>query len=102
MADLYLKVDKDKADKTRTKISVHSADLLVFTNVSDELLRITVDKSDALLDAEDITAEVDLFKLAAGATKKFRVNEKYRGKELKFTATIGSSQADDPIIIVEP
>jgi hypothetical protein len=101
MADVYLKIDKDKADRTRTKISVRSEDVVVFTNVSDEALRITVGKNDALFDAEDITKEIDLFKVAGGATKKFRVNKKYCGSEFKFTATIGSSQAEDSIIIVE-
>ena len=99
MAIITLRVfTKDK--KTHTRISVGSRDTLVFKNDSQtETLRVTVDKPDALI--ED-GKQIAKFEVKPEGKKSFSMNQHYPLESMfKYTAKIGSSEAEDPIIIID-
>ncbi len=86
--------------RTYTGFPVRRGDSVVFENDSqNEILRITIDKEDALLD--DKGQGVDMIKIAPGGCKALMVSKKYPiNSVIRYSATIGSSKTEDPIIVI--
>ncbi len=85
--------------KTHTKFPVAKDDRLIFHNDSDETLRITVDKAEALL---QYGKPIDLIKIAPRGSATFEINPAFEvNAEFKYTATIAGFETEDPIIIIE-
>ncbi len=98
MAVIKLRIFTEN-NKTRTGFVVRNTDTLLFQNESDETLRVTVDRADALqLHGE----AVDLFKIEPGEEMSFSIGEGCGDdSKFKYTATSGRSEAEDPVIIID-
>jgi hypothetical protein len=99
MAEIRLRIFTEN-NKTRTGFVVKGDDTLVFQNGSDQTLRVTVDNADAI--SEHGKGPTDLFKIEPGQQKSFSGNAGCgHDSTFKYTATIGRSEAEDPVIIID-
>ncbi len=85
--------------KTRTGFVVKGDDTIKIKNDSPEVLRITVDSSDALQQHGEGT---DLIRIEPGHEETFSIGDGCgHDSKFKYTATIGRSEAEDPVIIID-
>lgn len=102
MAKLDLHILK-RNDKTFTKFDKNrDNDKIVFHNLdtTDQLV-VTIESQPGLGDALcKGTQPVNSFVVAAGSKEPFKLCSAYTGDSFKYTAQIGTSTAEDPIIII--
>ena len=99
MADIRLRIFTEN-NKTLTGFVVKGNDTLIFQNDSDQTLRVTVDSAEAI--SEHGKGPTDLFKIEPGQQKSFSINDGCaHNSKFKYTATIGRSEAEDPVIIID-
>lgn len=102
MAKLDLHILK-RNDKTFTKFDKNrDNDKIVFHNLdtTDQLV-VTIESQPGLGDALcKGTQPVNSFVVAAGSKEPFKLCSTYTGDSFKYTAQIGTSTAEDPIIII--
>ena len=98
MADINLRIFAAVC-KTHTKFPVGRKDRLIFHNESNQTLRITIDRADALLQHGK---PIDLIRVDPKGSATFEINPDYDlNAEFKYTATIAGYETEDPIIIIE-
>lgn len=98
MAVIRLRIFTEN-NKTRTGFVVRNSDTLLFQNDSTEPLRVTVDTADAI---QQHGEAVDLFKIEPGEEMSFSIADGCaHDSKFKYTATIGRSEAEDPVIIID-
>lgn len=103
MAKLDLHILK-RNDKTFTKFDKNrDNDKIVFHNLdtTDQLV-VTIESQPGLGDAlcKGNQPVVDPFVVAAAGKETFKLCSAYTGDSFKYTAQIGTSTAEDPIIII--
>jgi hypothetical protein len=98
MAIIRLRIYTEN-NKTQTGIVVKGQDTLLFQNDSTETLRVMVDTAAAL---QDHGESVDLFKIEPGEERAFSIGDGCgHESKFKYTATVGRSEAEDPVIIID-
>ncbi len=87
--------------KTMTQHRIGKCGTLTFRNLADQPLVITSSSAQPPFRESGCDAAVSTFIVAPCATKSVRISDEYEADKFVYSARIGDSEPEDPIVIID-